>query len=446
MPMPMSIPTRPVRQRSCIRRAVGALTFGLAMVGCTSNAPATPPSSIAVPTTLAEAAPPVRPDAASMEGVCPNPVVIQLGGPPDLWALPYVGAMAVDGTVGAPGRYRAALLDPRSVTPTGIAIELRTAAALPKGQTVSQAMQSDPSILLGEVGTIESLTSAGAPPLAVLAPWERPDAAFVWDDRSQPDAITIADLNAHLDAAVEVRLARYLTNSGLVSAGSSTSVERPVTIVRVEHMLADSALVGTIDPGLHGAVDPAGGTPSAGAAAGGDQSGRGTSYELVDETGWEPYEHSLATTATNASERSSCLRALVPLLQHATVRVAREPDRLTANLAVIAAKLGVPTDIELVRATLRTALTTGILGNGPNATIGDLDQARVQQMVRALAISRNVTGVRTPLAATIAARAAAVMDRSFTDSTIGVGRPLASSSTPSTRPAASTRATTTKPA
>ena len=175
-----------------------------------------------------------------------------------------------------------------------------------------------------------------------------------------------------------------------------------------------------------------------------DQAREGISYQLVDETGWEPYEHSLATTATNASERSSCLRALVPLLQHATVRVAREPDRLTANLAVIAAKLGVPTDIDGLRATLRTALATGILGNGPNATIGDIDQARVQQMVRALVISRNVTGVRTPVAATIAARAAAVMDQSFTDSTIGVGRPITSSSTPTTRSSgASTGATTT---
>ena len=431
-------------QRASIGRAVGALALGFAVLGCTSNAPATPPSSIAVPTTLAGAAPPVRPDAASMQGVCPNPVVIQLAGPPDLWALPYVGAMAVDGTVSAPGRYRAALLDPRSVTPTGIAIELRTAAALPQGQTVSQAMQTDPSILLGEVGTIESLESAGTPPLAVLAPWERPDAAFVWDDQSQPDAITIADLHARLDPAVEAPLARYLTNSGLVPAGPSTSVDRPVTIVRVERMLADPALVGTIDAGLGGAVDPAGGTPSAGAAVGDDQSGGGTSYELVDETGWEPYEHSLATTATNARERSSCLRALVPLLQHATVRVAREPDRLTANLAVIAAKLGVPTDIDGLRATLRTALATGILGNGPNATIGDIDQARVQQMVRALVISRNVTGVRTPVAATIAARAAAVMDQSFTDSTIGVGRPVTSSSTPTTRSSgASTGATTT---
>ena len=397
----------------------------------------------------------MRPDAASMEGVCPNPVVIQLAGPPDLWALPYVGAMAVDGTVSAPGRYRAALLDPRSVTPTGIAIELRTAAALPQGQTVSQAMQTDPSILLGEVGTIESLESAGTPPLAVLAPWERSDAAFVWDDRSQPDAITIADLNARLDAAVEAPLARYLTNSGLASTGASTAAERPATIVRVERMRADSALVGAIDVGLDGAIDAAAGTPSAGAASEGaavrvDQAREGISYQLVDETGWEPYEHSLATTATNASERSSCLRALVPLLQHATVRVAREPDRLTANLAVIAAKLGVPTDIERVRAMLRTAMATGILGNGPNATIGDLDQARVQQMVRALAISRNVTGVRTPIAVTIIARAAAVTDRSFTDSTIGVGRPVTSSSTPSTpstrSPGASTGATTTKPA
>ena len=405
---------------------VAALALGFS--GCTSGS-ARLPTTTAVPTTAPEATPPVRPDAASMQGVCPNPVVIQLAGPPDLWAMPYVGALAVDGSVASAGRYSAALLDPRSVTATGINVELRTSAALAPGQSVSQAMQADTSILLGEVGTVEALESVPKDrTLAVLAPWERADTAFVWDGRLQPDAITIADLDARLDAPADSPLARYLVNSGLApkpDAATRTSgavAALAVTPVHIVKVLSDPSLVAAIINGLDGRTE----------APGDGHDTKGTSFELVAETGWEPYEHSLATTPANAKDRASCLRALVPLLQHAAVRVSREPERLTANLAVIAAKLGVPTDLDAVRATLRAALAIGILSNGPNATIGDLDPARVQQMVRALSIARNLAGVRVPAAATVAARAAAVVDLSFTDSTIGIGRPVASSGTPTT--------------
>ena len=423
--------SRPQRTGAGLRTAtalVAVLTLGVS--GCTSGSrSARLPTTIGVPSTAPEATPPVRPDAASMQGVCPNPIVIQLAGPPDLWAMPYVGALAVDGSVASAGRYSAALLDPRSVTPTGINVELRTSAALAPGQSVSQAMQADTSILLGEVGTVEALESAPKDrTVAVLVPWERADAAFVWDGRLQPDAITIADLRVRLDAPADSPLARYLVNSALapkVDAATRTTDSAgalSVTPVHIVKALSDPSLVAAIISGLDGGTD----------TAGGGQATQGTSFELVAETGWEPYEHSLATTPANAKDRASCLRALVPLLQHAAVRVSREPEHLTANLAVIAAKLGVPTDLTALRATLRAALAIGILSNGPNATIGDLDPARVQQMVRALAISRNVAGVRVPLAATVAARAAAIVDLSFTDSTIGIGRPVTSSGTPTT--------------
>ena len=428
---------------------VAALALGVS--GCTSGGgSARLPTTTGVPTTAPEATPPVRPDAASMQGVCPNPVVIQLAGPPDLWAMPYVGALAVDGSVASAGHYSAALLDPRSVTPTGINVELRTSAALAPGQSVSQAMRADASILLGEVGTVEALESAPKDrTVAVLAPWERADTAFVWDGRLQPDAITIADLDARLDAPADIALARYLLISGLVpkvEAATRTiaAAASPVTTVHIVKVLSDPSLVATIISGLDSGTDAAAASAPAGATAGGNQATRGTSFELVAETGWEPYEHSLATTRSNAKDRASCLRALVPLLQHAAVRVSREPERLTANLAVIAAKLGVPTDLTAVRATLRAALAIGILSNGPNATLGDLDPARVQQMVRALAISRNLTGVRVPVAAAVAATAAAVVDLSFTDSTIGIGRPVTSSSTPPTTSSAAPTPTTLK--
>ena len=426
-----------------VRTGVGLVAvFALGVSGCTSGSgSARLPTTTSVPTTALEAAPPVRPDAASMQGVCPNPVVIQLAGPPDLWAMPYVGALAVDGSVASAGRYSAALLDPRSVTPTGINVELRTSAALAPGQSVSQAMQADASILLGEVGTIEALESALKDrTVAVLAPWERADDAFVWDGRLQPDAITIADLDARLDGPADSPLARYLVNSGLapkVDAATlpiAAATALPVTTVHIVNVLSDPSLVATIIRGLDSGTS----------AAGDGQATQGTSFELVAETGWEPYEHSLATTPSNAKDRASCLRALVPLLQHAAVRVSREPDRLTANLAVIAAKLGVPTDLTAVRARLRAALAIGVLSNGPNATLGDLDPARVQQVVRALAISRNLAGVRVPAAAAVAARAATVVDQSFTDSTIGIGRPVTSSSTPTTIRLSSPTPTTVK--
>ena len=70
-------------------------------------------------------------------------------------------------------------------------------------------------------------------------------------------------------------------------------------------------------------------------------------YQLVDELGWEPYPFVMVATEQTRSRYEQCLRGLIPVLQGGSVRVAREPERLTANLGTISAKLGAPIDAKI---------------------------------------------------------------------------------------------------
>lgn len=445
-------------------RATNALLL-LALVvvgGCTPGrsgprVPLTVPETTTTPLPTTTT-PSVRLETTTLSGVCPDPVVIQFAGPLDFWALPEVGAVAVDGSVVAPGRYVGALLDPRTATPTGIRLELRTAAALPRntgttqsdGAAIAAVMRQDPSILLGEVGLdpaqLAGETSSPSPSIAtrpatatvgasgnnillLVAPWERSDAAIVWDHGAEPDAEAIADLVGVVDAQPDPAFAAYLVRSRLLTAaqvvgvpsGAATDKAKKTTPVatpnaRYAHMLADPTLLDLA------AADP---TQPAGAT------GPGTSFQLIDETGWEPYDHALGTLAVNTKDRAPCLRALVPMLQDATARLLSEPDRIVANAARIATKLADPFDVAFVRRQLAVATQLRIVGTGGNRTIGDIEEARVEQNIRAAATSRGLRGAAFPSPAKVLALARALIDRSFTDTTIGL-TPRPPAGTPTT--------------
>lgn len=325
-----------------------------------------------------------------MQGVCPSPLVVQLDGPLDAWALPLVAITAVDGRRTARG-YRAAMLDPRTVTTTGIDIELRRAPA-DGAAGVPAALHADPTIVIGIAGTEVSVDDEKAhPTVTVMVPWEREDTVLAWSARALPDASVIADLT---DTDVRVagttddpRLA-YLVRVGLLrssqlGAKPSEATAHLASLVRGE-VRADER------------------------------------WQLLDDAGWSPYPHAVVATPATIAGRDACLRALVPLLQHAVVRELREPARLAANLASIAATMGEAADAETVTSRLTAAAEAGIVGNGPSDVVGDPEPARVQQYLVARAAA---AGQRTPDPSPLATHAASLVGRAYFDPTVRIPDP-----------------------
>lgn len=347
---------RAATSRSTARFASTAATIllSLLLAACT-GAPI--PSPVLPDTTLPVAPEDTAPDrveVTSLQTVCPNPVVVQIDGPMDFWTLPFVSLLAVDGFV-SNGAYTASLLDPETVAPTGIQLQIRTSASLAADQTVLQAMDADPAILFGMVDTESAFVAPKkSRPIAVFTPWERDDLAFVWS-RSGPltEVANLADLgDTKVALDPNVPFVAYLLRTGLFKPTQLVKSGAPVQMTR---LLNDLSLYGDA----------------------------GRNFQLLDETGWEPYTKALTVSPDNLKRRELCLRGLVPLLQQGILRVPREPDRLLANLGVISRKMGLGLDLVAYRRALDVALASGIMGNGPNSVVGDVEAARVTQYLRA---------------------------------------------------------------
>ena len=113
------------------RRAIALILVGAGLVACTDNTRPSPEAVETTPTTSTIATSVERPNPGALATVCPDPIVIQLDRPLDVWALPFVGVSAVDGLTGA-SAYRGAMLDPLSVLPLGI--EMRKSLKLAAGR------------------------------------------------------------------------------------------------------------------------------------------------------------------------------------------------------------------------------------------------------------------------------------------------------------------------
>lgn len=345
------------------------------IVGCTDTTKPSPDAVETIPTTSTIATSAARPNPSDLATVCPDPIVIQLDRPVDVWALPLVGVSAVDGLTGA-AAYRGAMLDPLSVLPLGIDIEIRTKATLADA-SVLDALDRDPTILLGAVSTSD-LLAAKPTVRAVFTPWERNDLALTWPAAVAKTADELPPGSAPTEAppGVSGDVVTYLDKSGLFTAPKNVSL---TTVPPLENAVTTTTPT-PVTPGWAQLMS----NPFV-------SQNPGLTFQLVDELGWEPYPFVFVATDVVRARYEQCLRGLIPVLQGGAVRVAREPERLTANLGTISAKLGTPIDVSSTVTAANLAISLGILGNGSDATIGDVAAARLAQFTRASATAKGET-------------------------------------------------------
>ncbi|MBP2461970.1 MULTISPECIES: hypothetical protein [unclassified Rhizobium] len=118
----------------------------------------------------------------------------------------------------------------------------------------------------------------------------------------------------------------------------------------------------------------------------GNNWGKPIGYLNMNDLGYRNYTGMLSVATTRMEELAPCLAKLVPLLQQATAHYAKDPAEANKvivdfNTAGHAASWW-KTAPELMAYAAKTMVDTGIIGNGPNATIGDFDMDRVAEMLK----------------------------------------------------------------
>jgi hypothetical protein len=345
---------------------MAALGVGLVLLlsaaGCGQDAPAAAPPAV----------------TGELTGVCPHPVVVQT----DWFAESEYGAyfqlLGEQPTFdSASKRVRGRLTD--AGRPAGVDLEIRYGGPAIGFQQVSAQLYADPEITLGLVATDEAIqNSAALPTLAVVAPLELSPAILMWDKARHPDVHSIADLGR---AGVPVlyyqtdTYMQYLQGAGL---------------------LAPAQLDGSYDGGPSRWVAAGGELAQAGFATSEpyiyrSELGPGRSYDvdfqLVNDTGYPSYFSTLSVRAADKDRLAPCLRRLVPMVQRAQVGFMTDPAR--ANGLIVQAVTADESSVwsyspGLADYAVRTMRERGIVANGANSTLGDLDPQRVARMIEIL--------------------------------------------------------------
>lgn len=311
---------------------------------------------------------------ADLSKVCPNPVVVQTDWFPEVdhWELYAASDPATAEIKG--DRVVSDLIDPRTGKSTGVKLEIRNGGPATQFDLATVSMYKDPAILMGYVNTDESVQFAkDKPTVAVMAPRETSPQIIMWDPATYPDVKTIADLK---EPNVKVRYFKNATYMAyLVGAG----------------VLSESQVDDSYD-----------GKPDAFIAAGGKdaqqgfataepfsyeheikQWGKPVEFQLVADAGYDYYAESLNVKPESLTKYADCLKSLVPIFQAAQVTMQTNPQK-TQDFIVKVVKeqnSGWVYGPELAAYAVKASLDNGIVSNGPDKTLGNLDDAKLQKVI-----------------------------------------------------------------
>jgi len=303
-----------------------------------------------------------------LAGVCPDTVVIQT----DWYATPERAAafqlVGPDGTVDVnKGAYVGPLGD------TGVNVEVRLGGPFLGGQPIPAQMYQDTSITLGFVPTDEAVrANAEFPMTGVFASLD-----------INPQIVMFDPATYDIDSWDEVAA----TGAPIVYSEGKVFMDYLVANGYVDESQADASFDGT---------------PSRFVAEGGDVMQQGyvsnepyrwehdvegwmkpTDYLLVHEAGYEIYPHAWSVRSGELEELSPCLTELVPMLQQAQIDYVNDPEPINEAILNIAETIpdGPPITLEGNADSVEVQLAEGIVGNGPDATLGDFDTERVDRVI-----------------------------------------------------------------
>jgi hypothetical protein len=313
--------------------------------------------------------------AVDLSADCPSPLVIQTDWFPEaehgaLYEMVGegytvdVGNKVVRGPLVAGGQE------------TGIEIEVRTGGPAIGFAEPRVQMYSDDSIHLGYSSTdAQALSWEEAPLISVIAPLEINPQIIMWDADTYPDIETIADLG---EAGVTVNVfagggfAEVFVAQGIWSADQvDPSYDGSPARFIAEGDIAQQGFA-SAEPYNYEFVF--------------EEYGKAPAYQLLHDAGYEVYSQTLAVKPDDLETLRPCLEKFVPIVQQAAVDFVNAPDR--ANAIIIDAVDQYDDfwvyDQGLADYSVETQLELGLVGNGPDATIGNMEEGRIQGVLDAI--------------------------------------------------------------
>lgn len=259
----------------------------------------------------------------------------------------------------------------------GIELEIRTGGPAIGFAPVSSYMYTDDSIHLGYASTDQQvLQFTDAPLVSVVAPLERNPQMIMWDPETYPNVNSIADLGSE---GVTVNVFGGGTFSEVFVAQGIWSEDQ-------------------VDPSYDGSparfVSEGGSIAQQGFASSEvytyehvyEEWGKPVAFELLHDAGFQLYSQTIGVRPRDMEEMRPCLELIVPVIQQSVVSFDASPDG--GNAVIVDAVERYASfwvyPPELADYSVQAQRDFGLIGNGPDDIVGNMEADRIQGVLDAI--------------------------------------------------------------
>ena len=305
--------------------------------------------------------------------VCPSPLIIQTDWFPESEHGAMYQMVASDYTVDAGNQITTGSLIAGDVD-TGIDIEIRAGGPAIGFASGSAQMYIDPEIHLAYVSTDGAVILGGdTPTVAVVAPLEKNPQIIQWDPATYPDVQSIADLGEQgivVNVFAGGTFIDVFVNEGVLSADQIDPSYNgsPTRFIAEEGAIAQQGFASESPYSYEIAYE---------------EWAKPIAFELIHDAGLRLYSQTLAVRKDNLEALRPCLERFVPIVQQSVVDFAADPDR--ANAIIIDAVETIDSFWEyspgLADFSVQTQKELGLVGNGPDDTVGNMDEDRINEVI-----------------------------------------------------------------
>ena len=357
--------------------ALGLIAIASALsVPTIAHASTTPPSTeptdsaatgSSTPGSDAPAAP------VDLSGVCPETIVIQADWFPESEYGAVYGLLGDDYEVDVENKIVSGSLVSHG-EPTGVGVEIR-AGGPAIGSDVETELYTNDEIMFA-FGTTDGqiLSWEDTPMLSVVAPLDINPQIIMWDPETYPDVETIADLGA---AGVTINV-----------FGGQTFTD----VLVGQDILTEDQIDPSYDGGPTRFIGENGAIAQQGFASSEpfqyefvyEDWMKPVAYQTIHDAGFQVYSQTLAIRPEDLETLRPCLELLVPVVQQSAVDFVADPARTNAAIVDIVEQYDTfwTYTPELAEYSVQTQLELGLTGNGPDATLGNMDEARIETVLQ----------------------------------------------------------------
>ena len=256
---------------------------------------------------------------------------------------------------------------------TGVDIEIREGGPAIGFQQVSAQMYIDQDTFFGYVSTDEAVeNSVAQPTVSVVTPLDKNPQIIMWNPEQFPGVEHVADLPPDTDivAFSGATYLFWLVDQGIIQR---SQIDESYDAGPTRFAAADGAYgqqgFASAEPYIYLNETP--------------EYAKEVKYELIHDMGFEIYSQPLAVRPERITEDRACLELLVPIVQQAAVDYVNDGEETNITLIDVNDTYDDGWVYNIGEAEFSQAEQgrLGLIGNGPDDTLGNHDMGRVQTII-----------------------------------------------------------------